>query len=117
MRHDRKTRKARVSTRDYSRNISVRMTEEQYQRLQRYMGMTRLHSTAYFCRLIQGGEFKGRSPKLNHALHASVNRIYSNVKQITRHQRARDMDTETIGKLAFLMDKVCEEVYLLSSQK
>ena len=93
------------------------MTEEQYQRLQRYMGMTRLHSTTYLCRLIQGGEFKGRSPKLNHALHASVNMIYSNVKQITRHQRARGMDAEAVSKLLFLTDKLCEEVYLLSSQK
>lgn len=117
MRHNRKTRKARVSTRDYSRNLSVRMTEEQYQRLQRNMGMTRLHSTAYFCRLIQGKDFKGHSPKLNHALHASVNRIYSNVKQITHHQRARGMDAEAVSKLLFLTDKLCEEVYLLSSQK
>ena len=30
---NRKTRKVRISTRDYSRNLSVRMTEEQYQRL------------------------------------------------------------------------------------
>lgn len=77
------------------------MTEEQYQRLQRYMGMTRLHCTAYFCRLIQGKDLKGHSPKLNHALHTSVNRIYSNVKQITRHQRARGMDAEAVSKLLF----------------
>ena len=117
MRHNRKTRKVRVSTRDYSRNLSVRMTEEQYQRLQRYMTMTRLYSTAYFCRLIRGDDFRGRSPKLNHALHASVNMIYSNVKQITRHQRAEGMDAETVSKLLFLMDKLCEEVYLLAGQK
>ena len=117
MRHNRKPRKACVSTRDYSRNLSVRMTEEQYRRLKRYMGMTRLNSTAYFRRLIQENEFKGRSPKLNHALHVSVNVIYSNVKQITRHQRARGMDAEAVSKLLFLTDKLCEEVYLLSSQK
>ena len=98
MRHNRKTRKVRVSTREY-------------------IEMTRLHSTAYFCRLIQGGEFKGRSPKLNHALHASVNMIYSNVKQITRHQRARGMDAEAASKLLFLTDKLCEEVYRLAAQK
>ena len=117
MLHNRKTRKVHGSTRDYSRSLSVRMTEEQYQRLQRYMGMTRLHSTTYLCRLIQGGEFKGRSPKLNHALHASVNMIYSNVKQITRHQRARGMDAEAASKLLFLTDKLCEEVYRLAAQK
>lgn len=103
--------------RDYSRNLSVRMTEEQYQRLQRYIKMTKLNSTAYFCRLIQGNEFKGRSPKLNRAMHASVNMICSNVNQISRHQRARNMDAESVGKLTFLADKLCEEVYLLSNQK
>ena len=117
MRHNRKTRKVRISMRDYSRNLSVRMTEKQYQRLRQYMGLTRLNSTAYFCRLIQGNEFKGRSPKLNHALHASVNMTNSNVKQITRHQRASGMDAEAVSKLLFLTDKLCEEVYLLSNQK
>lgn len=81
------------------------------------MGMTRLNSTAYFCRLIQGNEFKGRSSKLNHALHTSINMIYSNANQISRHQRAKNMDAEAVGKLIFLVDKLCEEVYLLSSQK
>ena len=117
MLHNRKTKKVRGSTRDYSRSLSVRMTEKQYQRLQQYMGMTRLGSTAYFCRLIQGNEFKGRSPKLNHALHTSVNMIYSNVRQITRHRYAKNLDAEAVAKLDFLMDKLCEEVYLLAAQK
>ena len=75
MLHNRKTRKVRGPIQDNSRNLSVRMTEEQYQRLQRYMELTRLKSTAYFCRLIQEDDFKGRSPKLSHALHTSVNMI------------------------------------------
>ena len=102
---------------DNSRNLSVRMTEEQYQRLQQYMKLTRMNSTAYFCRLIQGDDFRGRSPKLNHALHASVNMIYSNVRQMTRHQCAKDMDAEAVAKLDFLIDKICEEIYLLATQK
>ena len=117
MRHNQKNRKVRSSTRDYSRNLSVRITEEQYQRLQQYLKLTRMNSTAYFCRLIQENDFKGRSPKLNHALHTSVNMIYSNVRQITRHQYAKKLDTEAVAKLDFLMDKLCEEVYLLAAQK
>ena len=54
---------------------------------------------------------------MNHAMHASVNMIYSNVMQISRHQRAWNMDTEAVGKSAFLMDKLCEEIYLLANQK
>lgn len=103
--------------RDNSRNFSVRMTEKQYQRFQRYMGMTRLNSTAYFRRLIQDNDFKGHSPKLNRALHTSVNMIYSNVKQITRHQRAGELDADAVAKIRFLADKLCEEVYLLAAQK
>lgn len=117
MQHNRKTQKACSPMRDYSRNLSVRMTEEQYRQLQRYMGLTRLKSTAYFCRLIQENEFKGRSPGLNRAMHTSVNMIYSNVRQISRHQRAKEMDAEAVEKLTFLMDKLCEEIYLFASQK
>ena len=117
MRHNRKTQKACSPMRDYSRNLSVRMTEEQYQRLQRYMELTRLKSTAYFCRLIRGDDFKGRSPELNRAMHTSVNMIYSNVRQISRHRKAKEMDAEAVEQLIFLMDKLCEEVYLLAGQK
>ncbi len=115
----RKTQKQKVCTpkKDYSRNLSVRMTEEQYQRLRQYMKLARLNSTAYFCRLIQENNFKGRSPKLNRAMHTSVNKIYSNVLQISRHQRAKEMDAEAVAKMVFLMDKLCEETYLLTSQK
>ena len=117
MLHNRKTRKVRGPTRDNSKNLSVRMTGEQYQRLQRYMGLTRLNSTAYFCRLINKTKFNGYSRELNHAMHTGVNMIYSNVKQITRHQRVGDMDADAAAKLLCLTDKLCEEVYLLSSQK
>lgn len=117
MPHNRKSRKIRQPMRDNSRNLSVRMIERQYRRLQRYMGMTRLSSTAYFRRLIQGNDFKGHSPKLNRALHASVNMIYSNVKQITRHQRAGELDADAVAKIRFLADKLCEEIYLLVGQK
>jgi len=51
------------------------MTEEQYQRLRQYMKLARLNSAAYFCRLIQKNNFKGCSPKLNNAMHTSVNQI------------------------------------------
>ena len=117
MPHNRKNRKVRGPMGDNSRNLSIRMTEEQYQRLRRYMELTKLHSTAYFCRLIRETKFNGFSRELNHAMHASVNMIYSNVMQISRHQRARNMDTEAAGKLACLMDKLCEEIYLLANQK
>ena len=114
---NRKTQIIRSFMRDYSKSLSVRMTEEQYRQLQRYMGLTRLKSTAYFCRLIQENEFKGRSPELNRAMHTSVNMLYSNVRQISRHRKAKEMDAEAVEQLIFLMDKLCEEIYLLAGQK
>lgn len=117
MLHNRKRRKVRGPMRDYSRSLSVRMTEEQYQHLQKYMELTKLNSTAYFRQLIQENDFKGRSSKLNHALHAGVNKIYSNIQQISHHQRAKEIDAGAVEKLVFLMDKLCEEIYFLSNQK
>ena len=102
---------------DNSRNISIRMTEEQYQRLERYRKLARLTRTNYFRKLIGDGDFKGRIPELHHAMHTSVNMIYSNVRQITRHQRASKLDADAVAKIEFLMDKICEEVYLLANQK
>jgi len=93
------------------------MTEEQYQRLQRYMKLTRLTSTTYFRHLINGNTFRGHSPELGHAMHASVNKLYSNVRQIARHQQAGAMDAKAVRQLLFLADRLCEEIYLLSSQK
>ena len=43
--------------------------------------------------------------------------IYSNVRQISRHRKAKEMDAEAVEKLIFLMDKLCEEIYLLAGQK
>lgn len=102
---------------DNSRNISVRMTEEQYQRLERYRKLTRLTRTNYFRKLIEERDFKGRVPELHHAMHTSVNMIYSNVRQITRHRQVSKLDADAVAKIEFLMDKICEEVYLLANQK
>ena len=117
MPHNRKSRKVRQPMRDNSRNISVRMTEEQYQRLQRYLALTHLRSTVYFRHLIHGNDLKGRSNDLNHAMHASLNKVYSNIRQIVRHQRAGKLDADAVVKIRFLADKLCEEMYLLAGKK
>ena len=50
-------------------------------------------------------------------MHASLNKIYSNIHQITRHRWAAELDADAVAQMRFLMDKLCEEVYLLASQK
>lgn len=117
MRYKKLKVKPRGPMRDNSRNISVRMTEEQYRRLQRYRNLIHIRSTIYFRHLIYGNRLKGRSNELHRAMHASLNKIYSNVQQIARHQRATELDADAVAQMRFLMDKLCEEVYLLASQQ
>lgn len=52
MRHKHKKIRPRGKMRDNSKSISVRMTEEQFQRLTRYLELTRLPVTTYFRKII-----------------------------------------------------------------
>ena len=101
--------------RDNSRNIAVRMTEEQYQRLRRYCSLTLLDTTRYFRRLIAEDRMVGRplSGKLDR--HQGINMIHSNVMQIARNPRARKLDENSVEKLIFLANAICEQSYLLGS--
>lgn len=56
MRRKRKKPLPRGKLRDNSKSISVRMTEEQFQRLERYRELTRLPVTTYFRKLIAESE-------------------------------------------------------------
>lgn len=106
----------RKPMRDNSRNLSVRMTEMEYQQLQRYLKLTRLFPTTYLRHLIHGDGVKARPGELDHALHASLGKIYSNVHQIIR-RRAGESDGVSTAKVRYLLDKLCEEIYLLAGQK
>ena len=117
MRRNGKTPAQRTSTRDYSRNIAVHMTEEQYQRLERYRKMTRHGVTTYFQKLIDGDRMLAHSKELSHSMHRGVNMIHSNVRQIARCRRANEIAPESVRTLVFLADKLCEEVFLLSCQE
>ena len=55
--------KPRPPMRDNSCALSVRMTEEQYQRLCRYLAITRLPVTTYFRKLIKGATIHARMPR------------------------------------------------------
>ena len=103
--------------RDNSRNIAVHMTEEQYQRLQNYMRLTRHGITLYFRKLIHGDKMMGNRTGMRRDIFAGVNMIDSNVRQIVRNQCAKKADVESISKLEYLANRLCEEVFLLSCQK
>ena len=100
--------------RDNSQNIAVHMTEEQYQRLQNYMRLTRHGITLYFRKLIHGDKMMGNRTGIKRDMFAGVNMIDSNVRQIIRNPYARELNPDAVEKLEYLSRKLCEEVYCLS---
>ena len=112
-----KTPAKRAPVRDNSRNIAVHMTEEQFQRLERYRKMTRHGVTLYFRKLICGDRLLAHSTELSRVMHKGVNMIHSNIRQIARCPQVKAVNEESVKKLLFLADKLCEEVYLLSCQE
>lgn len=103
--------------RDNSRNLSVRMTEEQYQQLCQYLALTGLPVTTYFRKLIRGERVRVRLSRFGLNPHPSVNHICSNVRQIVRNPRARAFAPEAVRRLEFLADLLCEESDCLIRQK
>ena len=61
--------KKRGPMRDNSRNIAVHMTEEQFQRLERYRKMTRHSVTTYFRKLIAGDRLIGNRTGFHRNIH------------------------------------------------
>ena len=100
--------------RDNSRNIAVHMTEEQYQRLQNYMRLTRHGITLYFRKLIHSDKIMGNRTGMRRDIFAGVNMIDSNVRQIVRNPYAWELDEQSVNALEFLAKKLCDEVYYLS---
>lgn len=107
----------RGSMRDNSKSISVRMTEEQFQRLSRYMALTYLPVTTYFRKLICSEKIEERAPEISKNIHAAVNMLYSNIRQITRCPGAKELDADATEKLGFLMEQILEQVYRISCQE
>lgn len=103
--------------RDNSRNISVRMTEEQYQRLCRCLALTGLPVTTYFRKLIREEPIRVRLPKFGLNPHPGVNQIFSNVRQIARCSRAGDLAPDAVQQLEFLAEVLCRESDLLTRQE
>ena len=93
------------------------MTEEQYQRLQNYLKLTRHGITLYFWKLIYGDKIMGNRTGMRWDIFAGVNMIDSNVWQILWNPYARELNPDTVGKLEYLARKLCDEIYFLSCYK
>ena len=112
MRRKRKKQLTRGNLRDNSKSISVRMTEEQFQRLERYRELTRLPVTTYFRKLIAESEIVERPSRIRFRLHEEVNKIDSNIRQILRNPRAKELDREATDGIRFLLEHILEQAYL-----
>ncbi len=110
-------RKKRGPMRDNSRNLAVRMTEEQYQQLQRYMALTHLPITTYFRHLITGFRITANSIPLERKLYAESNKIYSNVRQIVRNPKARALGDTQVKQMLSLEEKLSEQLHLIMSKQ
>ena len=111
MRRKRKKPLPRGKLRDNSKSISVRMTEEQFQRLERYRELTRLPVTTYFRKLIAESEIVERPSRIRFRLHEEVNKIDSNIRQILRNPRAKELDREAADRIRFLLEHILEQAY------
>ena len=109
--------KPRGPMRDNSKSISVRMTEEQYQRLLQYLPLTLLDISRYFRRLIAEEPLVCRPPKEEMNPRPTSNKIYSNIMQITRNPRARELDEACVKKLEYLEKCRLEQMFLLMNLK
>lgn len=103
--------------RDNSRNLSVRMTQKQYQQLCRYLALTGLPVTTYFRKLIRGERVRVRLSRFGLNPHPGVNHICSNIRQIVRNPRVRELAPEAVRQLEFLADLLCGESDCLTQQE
>ena len=103
--------------RDNSKSLSIRMTEEQHQRLRRYLALTGLPVTTYLRKLIREEPIRVWLSRFGLNPHPGVNHICSNVRQIARCPRARELAPDAVEQLEFLTGLLCEEAYLLGRQE
>ena len=115
MRRKRKKPLPRGKLRDNSKSISVRMTEEQFLRLERYRQRTRLPVTTYFRELIAESEIMERPSRVRFRLYEEVNKIDSNIRQILRNPRAEELDREATDGIRLLLEHILEQAYHINA--
>ena len=111
----RKPRKKRGPMKDTGRNIAVRMTDEQYELLLRYMDLTNLRITVYFHHLITGYQITARDIDFVRPIYYEDNKIYWNLNQLKRNPRANQIGRTQLQMASFLWEKIGHETYLLTT--
>ena len=110
MRHKQQKIRPRGKMRDNSKSISVRMTEEQFQRLTRYLELTRLPVTTYFRKLIAKNRSREKPNPANRRLYAETSMICSNLQQILRNPAAVELDRDAVRQIQFLRERMLDQI-------
>ena len=115
MRHKQQKIRPRGKMRDNSKSISVRMTEEQFQRLTRYLELTRLPVTTYFRKLIAKNRSREKPNPVNRRLYAETNIICSNLQQIMRNPDAVKLDRDAVKQIQFLRERMLDQIFCVQN--
>lgn len=115
MRRKQQKIRPRGKMRDNSKSISVRMTEEQFQRLTRYLELTRLPVTTYFRKLIAENRSREKPNPVNRRLYAEVNIICSNLQQILRNPAAVELDRDAVRQIRFLRERMLDQIFYVQN--
>ena len=115
MRRKQQKIRPRGKMRDNSKSISVRMTEEQFQRLTRYLELTRLPVTTYFRKLIAKNRSREKPNPVNRKLYAENNMICSNLQQILRNPAAVELDRDAVRQIRFLRERMLDQVFCVQN--
>ena len=107
---------SRFSRHEYGKTLSVRMTDEQYERFRRYQKLTAFDKRLYFHHLIWDERITSR-PQRGFDPFTGFNMICSNVRQIVRHERANQLDRQCVAELKYLCDALSEQIFQLSCQE
>lgn len=115
MRRKQQKIRPRGKMRDNSKSISVRMTEEQFQRLTRYLELTRLPVTTYFRKLIAENSSREKPNPANRRLYAETSMICSNLQQILRNPDAVKLDRDAVRQIRFLRERMLDQVFCVQN--
>ena len=115
MRRKQQKIRPRGKMRDNSKSISVRMTEEQFQRLTRYLELTRLPVTTYFRKLIAKNKSQEKSNPANRRLYAETSMICSNLQQIMRNPDAVKLDRDAVKQIQFLRERMLDQIFYVQN--
>ena len=90
------------------------MGEAEYRRLKEQSKAAGLSANAW---LIRGEPIRVRLTRFGLNPYSGVNHICSNIRQIARCPRGRELAPDAVEQLEFLAGLLCEEIYLLDRQE